>query len=82
MSVPSQYEKQRDVPALVTANSDDFIPASARDEKDLPSAQAPVVDGHAILHEAGVSGGAAAIIKGDVARKLTTFERKAALINA
>lgn len=51
-------------------------------EKDLPLNDGPILDGHVELHDGGGTGGAMAILKGDVVRKLTTFERKAALINA
>jgi hypothetical protein len=70
------------VPALpLSYNADQAALAPANnDEKYLPPVtDVPTVDGHADLTGAGAF---AAILKGDVVRHLTVFERKAALINA
>ena len=68
------------VPTLPPSyNADQAVFAPVEEKHLSPLNDIPTVDGHTELTGAGAL---AAILKGDVARHLTIFEKKAALINA
>lgn len=79
MAAPPTYEKAV-APASPIDQPVDAL-AAGQKEKNLPPPAGTIIDGHHELSE-GHGGGALAVLKGDVSRQLTTFERKAALINA
>jgi len=64
------------LPVIPPSDQFGFLPTD--DKRYVPAPEVPEIDGHGEL-----KGGSAfaAILKGDVVRHLTLFERKAALIN-